>query len=313
MEINYPIVFVVVLNYNGFNETDKCIQSLKSSDYKKLEIIVIDNYSTDDSFFKLKNRYPELISARCERNLGYAGGMNVGAKLAMENGANFILLTNNDMTYSKNFLFPMVSLALKDPQVGIVSPKVLYMHDKNSIYCAGGEFRLHLCGGVNMYQGKAALDFANKIRAISLAEGSCLLIKKEVYEKVGMMNEKFFMYFEDLDFSTRVRKHFKIMYTPESVVYHKTGGGLGWGDYTPLYYFYYTRNRLIFFANYNIFIKIYVMLFTIANSFAKSIILVKILLFQKQKKYKSGKALKSLWNGTYVGIKIILGLEKLYD
>lgn len=182
-------VYIIILNWNKFGDTKKCVESLKNITYKDVFINIVDNASSDDSCNLLSKEFPSLTLIRSAKNKGYAGGMNIGIQYALGKGADFILLTNNDMTYSEKFLDPLVELAKRNSSIGIVSPKVLYMHDPNLIYCAGGEFKLSLCGGVNMYQGKESAKYGNEEREITLAEGSCLLIKKEVFEKVGLMDK----------------------------------------------------------------------------------------------------------------------------
>ena len=308
-----PQVCVVVLNYNGYEDTRNCIKSLKKVDYKNLKLLVVDNASTDGSYDKLKHEFPEIHIVVTKYNMGYTGGMNTGAKYAVENGAAYILLTNNDMLYESDFLSLLVKKIESDETIGIVSPKVLYMHDPNMIYCAGAEFKLFRCAAVNLFQGMSAENYGNKTREITSAEGSCLLIRKEVFDRAGYYNDKYFIYFEDIDFSDRVRKYFKIFYEPKSRVYHKTGAGLTWQDYSPFYYYYFTRNRLIYFSKFNLILKIYAIIFSLLIFLAKSLILFKTYFLDKDKRKRIKSAFISLWEGTYIGLKIILGITKIED
>ncbi len=301
-----PSIYIVILNYNGYEDTSKCIKSLKKISNTLFDIIIVDNNSTDNSLELLKEDFPGIIYLKSEVNLGYAGGMNLGIKYALDKNAEFILLSNNDIIFEENFLEPLLSTFEIDQNIGVVSPKVMYMHNKELIYCAGGEFKLFLCCGINKYQGKLDSEFGNNIGIISHAEGSCLLVKGEVFKKIGLLNEKYFMYFEDLDFSQRVRKQYKLFYNPKSKVFHKTGAGLSWRDYTPLYYYYYTRNRLLFTSGYNIFYKFYSLIFTFINSIAKSIILFWPYIIKKNINAYNGVAIKNLWKGTFEGTKIII-------
>lgn len=304
-----PKVFSVILNYNGFEDTKSCINSLKQVEYNNLEIIVVDNASTDGSYERLKKEFPEIIVVLLDRNTGYTGGMNAGAKYAMKHGADYIFLTNNDMVYEPDFLNPLVEKLLSDESIGIVSSKVLYYHNKDIIYCAGADFKFFRCGAVNMYQGLSAKKYGNEPREITSAEGCCLLLKKEVFEKAGFYDERYFIYCEDIDFSDRVREYFKIYYLPQSLVYHKAGAGLGWDDYSPFYYYYFTRNRLMYFTKYSMFKKFYAIIYTYVNSFAKTIVLFKSYLLHKGKRVKTKKAINSLWEGSFEGLKIILGFS----
>ena len=101
---SHPKVFAVILNYNGYDDTKNCINSLKKIDYPNYNIIVVDNASTDESYNKLKNEFPRIPVVVTEFNMGYTGGMNAGAKYAMEHDADYILLSNNDMLYESDFL-----------------------------------------------------------------------------------------------------------------------------------------------------------------------------------------------------------------
>ncbi len=307
-------IYAVVLNYNGYKDTINCINSLKLVDYENLNIVIVDNASTDKSYDILKNEFPDIPIVVTEYNKGFTGGMNAGAKYALKNDADYIFLTNNDMLYEKSFLKILVQRIQSDSLIGIVSPKVLYMHDQKTIYCAGAEFKFSYCGSVNMYQGRLSESFGNKAREITSAEGSCFLIKKEVFDKAGFYDERFFIYFEDIDLSDRVRKFFKIFYEPQSIVYHKAGAGLTWKDFSPFYYFYYTRNRLLYFSKKSNFIlKVYATCFTLINSAAKTLVLLKESIFNKNRREKIRMSLVSLWEGTFNGLLIILGLMKNKD
>jgi hypothetical protein len=181
------------------------------------------------------------------------------------------------------------------------------------IYCAGAEFKLFRCGAVNMFKGLPSEKYGNETREITSAEGSCLLIRREVFEKAGFYNDKYFIYFEDIDFSDRVRKHYKIYYEPKSKVYHKTGAGLTWQDYSPFYYYYYSRNRLIYFSKYNFLLRTYAIIFSLINSIAKSLTLFKAYILKKEKRERIRSSLNSLWEGTFTGLKIILSITRIED
>lgn len=305
-----PEVYAVILNYNGYIDTVNCIESLKKVNYKKLKLVVVDNASTDDSVQQLKKNFSDIKFIVSDENLGYAGGMNLGIKHALKNEGDLILLSNNDIEFTENFLEPLINIITSREEIGIVSPKILYLHDKDTIYFAGGEFRISLCGAFNPFQGKPSQYFGNRLRKISFVDGSCLLVKKRVFEKIGFLDEKYFMYFEDLDFSKKVGEYFEMNFVPESIVYHKTGAGLSWKDFSPLYYYYSTRNRLIFFSNFNFWIKVYTLIFTTINSIAKSLVLLKTYLFQGKKAIRE-KSLQYLWQGYYAGLKFFLGIKKL--
>lgn len=296
---------MIILNWNNFEDSDKCIQSLLASNDKRIRIVIVDNHSTDNSIALFKQKYSELPLLISDINKGYAGGMNLGIKYAMANSADYIILSNNDIEYTPDFLKSMLELIQSDQSIGIVSPKVLYSKDRERIYCAGADFKLLRGAGVAAFQGKETNLYANEIREITLAEGSCLLAKREVFEKVGLLSEIFFMYFEDMEFSDRVRKYFKIYYTPKAVIYHKGGAGSNWKNHSPLYYYYYTRNRYLYFKSYGSLVKVYILLYSLLVSLIKTLTIGMNLLLQKSDG-RDIERVRSLIKGNVYGIKELL-------
>lgn len=270
----------------------------------RINIVIVDNGSTDKSVSLFKQKYSQFPLLISDSNKGYAGGMNLGIKYALENSADYIILSNNDIEYPPDFLEPMLELFQSNKSIGIVSPKVLYSKDREKIYCAGADFKLLRGAGVAAFQGKEACEYANEVREITMAEGSCLLAKKEVFEKAGLLSEDFFMYFEDLEFSDRVRKYFKIYYTPKSVIYHKGGAGTNWKNHSPLYYYYYTRNRYIYFKSYSFLIKVYILLYSLLVSLIKALT-IGLKNLSNENDGKDKERIKSLIRGNTAGIKVL--------
>jgi GT2 family glycosyltransferase len=295
-------IFAIVLNYNGYLDSKECIESLLSSNYQ-LNIIIIDNNSSDDSYNKLIDLFSDLHFIKSEKNLGFAGGMNLGIKFALSKGADYVILVNQDTVVSENFLLPLLDNFKNDKTIGIASPKVLYKNNKDIIYCAGGRVSKILCTGVAEFQGKCTKDFANEDRVITLAEGCFLMIKSEVFNQVGFLNEKFFMYLEDVEFSERVSKYFKIIYAHNSIVYHKSGAGEKWSQFSSLYNYYYTRNRLWYYENKNFPSKIYVFLISILIVLMKSFNFI-------IKDIKDKERIIALWSGLFDGVKLMIKNNK---
>ncbi|MBV6444183.1 MAG: glycosyltransferase family 2 protein [Ignavibacteriales bacterium] len=307
-------VFAVILNYNGYDDTIRCLKSIQNSSYKAVYSVIVDNASPDGSGERLKNELsasknngynsPEITVILNSKNLGYAGGMNTGARYALEHGADFVMYVNNDTEFTETTIQEMAAVADKDEKTGIVSPKVLYMDEREKIYCAGSRYLFYRCGNVSLGRGTDAKNNRNTEEEITHAEGACLLIKKEVFLQVGFMKEFFFMYFEDLEYSLRVNRKFKIVYAPKAVLYHSSGAGKSFGDYSALYHYYFTRNRFLIFKDHNLAAKLYVILYSAAISAIKSVSVI----LSSDRKVES---LISLWNGFLTGLEYLLKLKKL--
>jgi GT2 family glycosyltransferase len=302
MSVNtHPTVAIIVLNWNAFEDTYYCIKSLKKVTYQNFSIILVDNDSTDGSYEKLKNEFPEIEVLQSGYDGGYAYGTNYGAKAALKQNAEYVMYLNNDTEVEPDFLDRIMDVFNNYENVGIVSSKILYMHDKKTLYCAGGKFRKFMCAGRNKFQGLDAVDHANEIEEIDFAEGCCMTIKREVFEKIGFMNDEYFMYFDDIDYSVRAIKHFKLYYTPYSILYHKTGAGLTWTDFTAFYYYYFTRNRINFYKNFfPLYWQMYSVFYSVLISLPKTFV---ILANNKEKGIdKKLKKVKAIWLGFMDGI-----------
>lgn len=307
-------VAVVVLNWNGYDDTVQCIRSLQEVSYSGLEIIIVDNGSTDGSASELSKLFPDVTIVRLPTNLGYAGGNNAGIQKALEEGADFILVLNNDVVVEREFLKPLLDVLEKENSVGVVTPKVYYFDRPDTIYSAGGTYSRFLCSGVGNNNGMVERDHnrrKDRVQDVSFAPGCALMIRREVLEKVGAFDEKFFMYFEDLEFSQRVREHFRIVFTPHSRIFHKVGAGIRWSLYTPLYLYYYTRNRLWFIRQRPVLYRLYVLLFSLVNTAAKSIVVLLTLFIPAYPgPNRTREKLVALWRGLRDGIFGVAALDE---
>lgn len=297
-------VYAVILNYNGYEDTINCVNSILREDHGAVFPVVVDNASPDGSGRKLKDELKDIPVILNEDNSGYAGGMNTGARYALKNNADYVLYVNNDTEFSGSTISELVKVAEKDTRIGIVSPKVLYLDERDKIYCAGSRYIFYRCGNVSLGKGTDAGTNRNEEEDITHAEGACLLIKREVFETTGFMSEFFFMYFEDLDFSLKVNRKFRIVYAPKAVMYHQSGAGKSFEEYSILYHYYFTRNRFLIFRNHNPLAKLYVILYSTAITMLKSVAIIR-------GSNEKGEALKAIWGGYSTGLAFMLGLRRL--
>ena len=255
------LIYIIILNWDGKKDTLTCLESLEKLKVtnEELRIVIVDNGSEE----KLTVKGQELTVIRNNANLGYAGGNNVGIRYALEHGADYLLILNNDTIVHKDLVVQLLDVAKKDDQVGIVAPKIYF--------AKGYEFhkdryKENQLGRVLWYAG-GVMDFANvsghhrgvdevdrgqydRQEETDYASGCCMLVKKGIFENVGLFDERYFLYYEDSDFSQRVkRRGFKIVYAPKALLWHKNAGSAG-GSGSTLQDYYITRNRLFFGMRY---------------------------------------------------------------
>ncbi len=238
-------VSVVILNFKVKDELLKCLDSVKRSDYDSLEIIVVDNSSGDGLEEELKTSL-NIEFIQTGKNLGYSGGNNVGIKAAIKNHADYILVLNPDTLVKKDTISKMVK-GLEKYDAGVVCPKI-YFEDGKTIWYAGKDFdKLNVLGKHRGLDQQDKGQFDQEVE--TEANGAAMLVKQEVFEKVGLFDERFFLYLEDSDFSLRVKESgFKIMYIPSAVVIHKNAKSTGLGSSLQDYFI--TRNRMLFASKY---------------------------------------------------------------
>ena len=259
-----PKVFVTLINYNSNKMTDDCLNSLNelnTSDFE-LNVVVVDNASKEKFTENHKYQNFTLKIIRSEINLGFSGGQNLGIKQALENGAVYVLVLNNDVILDKDLIVELLK-TFEEKDCGIVSPKIYFArgHEFHK-----DRYKQEDLGSVIWYAG-GQIDWQNVIAShigvdevdkgqyeqtgeIDFASGCCELIKREVFEKVGLFDERYFLYYEDNDLSQRVKKQgFKIYYQPKAMLWHLNAGSTG-GSGSSLQDYYITRNRLLFGFSY---------------------------------------------------------------
>jgi len=262
-------IFISLINFNGRVNTLACLDSIKKikTNGFKLTVLVIDNKSNEE--LDLKEAYLSDIPLKIilnKDNLGFAEGHNVGIRYALRNGADYIVILNNDIIVDEDLINELFKVIEKDTKIGIVVPKIYFAkgneYHKNKyknedlgrvIWYAGGE--MDWGNIIGKHRGVDEVDKGQyeRIYETGFASGACMLVRKEVFEKVGLFDEKYFLYYEDADFSQRaVKKGYKIVYIPDAILWHKNAGSVG-GSGSELQDYYISRNRLLFgfkFASY---------------------------------------------------------------
>lgn len=234
-----PNVGIVISNYNGWQDTVRCLESLQQQTYTDFEIILLDDASTNDSVMQLQKRLPaNTVFLPQEANVGFAAANNIGMRRALADGCDWVLLLNNDTTAAPDFL---ETLLAQTPRDAASCPKMLFMDPPDEIWFAGGE--LDRATGKVKHLGGHAKDgpaFAEK-KQVSFITFCCVLLPRTVIERVGFLDETLFMYCEDVDYCIRLADAgVPLWFLPDARIWHKAGGSAG----GMLSVYYITRNTL---------------------------------------------------------------------
>ncbi len=231
---------IITVNYNGYKDTCELIDSIPFNE--NMEVIVVDNGSKEDETNILQTRYPHIKVIRSDQNLGFAGGNNIGIKAAR---GQYLYLVNND-TIFKDFDPQLLIQRLESsPKIGMVCPKIRFAWGNNPIQYAGYT-PLSPITIRNLAIGCGEEDTGqyDSPHPTPYAHGAAMMLKREVVDKVGLMPESYFLYYEELDWSMMItRKGYEIWYEPASTIYHKESQSTG--QNSPLRTYYLTRNRLL--------------------------------------------------------------------
>ena len=218
------LVSIIVLNYNAGQLLLNCVDSLKKSTYTNLEIIVVDNISSDGSQTKCMEKYPDIKLIQNEKNLGYCGGNNIGIREAK---GEFIVILNPDTIVEPNWINELIS-AYNEFGEGLYQPKILSLNEENIIQSTGN--MLHVFGfGFARDKGNKIVDKKEDIEKIGYASGTCLFTSRKVIEKVGLLDEFLFLYHDDLDLGWRAAQiGINSYYVPKSNIFHVESYSLKW-------------------------------------------------------------------------------------
>lgn len=286
----YPKVSIIIINWNGWEDTLECIESLYQINYPNFNVIVVDNDSQGESLEKIRSyalgeidvkseffeynpdnkplkiieytkeeseliNYKQTIDSTSKRlilikndeNYGFAEGNNIGIKYALNKlNSDYILLLNNDTVVDRDFLNELVNTGERKENFGIIGPKIYYYSEPNKIWCIGGNIDWKFARGLHVGTNEIDKGQYNKMREFDYISGSAFLIKRGVIDNIGLMDKKFFLYFEETDLALRASENgYKSVYVPEAKIWHKvskSGGGLS----KPIGLYYITRNRWIF-------------------------------------------------------------------
>ncbi len=287
--MDYSRVTVIILNWNGWNDTIECLESVYKIIYPNFSVLVVDNASEDDSLEKIRKycsgeleiesdffdynqenkpihlleydisidkekdfKFPasspgQLILIKNNENSHFPAGNNIGIRFTLKHlKTDYILLLNNDTVVNKYFLKELVEAGESREDVGILGPKIYYYDETDVIWSAGCKISWKFGRGLQIGTGEKDQGQYNTSKEVELISGSAFLIKTEVLNKIGLMDKKYFLYFEESDWTLKANQAgYKSFYIPTAKVWHKvsrSGGGIS----NPIGLYYITRNRWIF-------------------------------------------------------------------
>jgi GT2 family glycosyltransferase len=221
---NAPLVFVIVINYNGSKYLRTCFSSLEKQTYRNYRIVMLDNASTDSSAEFTAKNFPKVSIIQTKENFGFAKGNNLAIKSALDQGADYIFLVNNDTEAEPNLLEKLVSAAESEESIGILGPAVFDLETKDSV--------LEMGMTVDKFGYPLALKSPSEKNArVFFISGCAMMVKSELFRKIGLFDEKYFMFAEDLDLCWRGRlSGYKIIVVEAAKIYHASGGSILGGN-----------------------------------------------------------------------------------
>lgn len=237
-------VGIIILNWNNYHDTKKCINSIKKLEYSNWFCIIVDNDSKDDSYYKLKMEFPRLTFLKNKRNLGYAGGYNKGIKEALSKDCKYVFLVNNDITMHPQSLRLLVSYMENNEEIGVIGGKIYFMNDPNIIWSAGGKIYWHKAKFTGRGLKESDIGQYDREAEVNYLPGAAVLIRTAILKKIGLLPECYFLGGEEADFCVNVKKEgYKNFYIPTAIFWHKVGYS---GQVLPKYQYNRVRNRLMF-------------------------------------------------------------------
>lgn len=239
-------LFIIVLTWNRKDLVLRCLSSIKRIVSKKADItiVVVDNHSTDGTLEALKKlRFPMVVIEN-EDNLGWAGGNNRGIRYALKQGAECLLIINNDIQLEKNSIDILLEVLYSDKKAGIAGAKMLFAGKKSIIADAGGQLTPNRYFGINRGIQKKDTGQYSKVEEVDFVTG-ITLVKSEVFKEVGLIDEAYYLYYEDTDFCIRARKSgYRVLFNPNAVLYNEFAATVKIGS--PTHHYYTTRNHFLF-------------------------------------------------------------------
>jgi hypothetical protein len=243
--MHFPKVHIIILNWNGKADTLECLASVRAIDYPNYEIVVVDNGSFDGSEEAIRAAFPKVTFIQTCENLGYAGGNNVGIRYGLNDGAEYVWLLNNDTVVDGEVLSALVEVAQADERIGMVGSKIYYHAQPDVIWYAGATLDLENgAKTAHVGSGEKEVGQFEAVQDVGYVTGCSLLVKREVIDRIGLIPEVYFLYFEETEWNLLAqRAGYRTVIAPKSKLWHKVSADV---QIKPTFLYYMTRNRFLF-------------------------------------------------------------------
>jgi GT2 family glycosyltransferase len=239
-----PKVGIVILNWNRADDTIACVHSLKRMAYGNYEVVLVDNGSRDDSVERLRSTFPDIHLIDNQQNLGFAQGNNIGIAHLLQQGCDYVMLLNDDAEVGPDTISRLIEFAESDPLIGVVGPTICYYAQPRTIWSAGGAVTPHgEPSHLDVDQDLAVVGTSP--RDVAYVTGCAILVKRAVVDQIGVLDDRFFIYFEETEWCARAQQAgFRVVHVPESVMWHKVTPTARASS--PRYLYLMARNRLLY-------------------------------------------------------------------
>ena len=241
--MEYPLVSFITVNYDHPEVTLDLLATLRQITYPNIEIIVVDNASPNDDPSVLKSSYPEIIFIQSSVNLGFAGGNNLGIRRSR---GKYLFFINNDTEVNPDFLEPLVSKCESDPKIGAVSPKIKFYSQPDTIqYCGQAPMNHYTMRSYGIGHGVTDRGQFQIDSQTHFVHGAAMMVPRSVIEKIGLMPECYFLYYEELDWCSSIKRAgYQLWYVHNSEILHKES--ISTGKLSPFKTYYMNRSRLLY-------------------------------------------------------------------
>ena len=242
---NESKIVIVVINYNGFEDTRECLKSLNNVKYNNFNVIVVDNASRDNPIPRLQKDFPEVYYIRTGKNLGFTGGNNIGLEKARELKPKYVFFLNNDTVVSENILSELSIFMDANLDVGIVGPLTYYYDSKVVISFGGAHLNRNTGSIIFLNKGKTPRRLSGEVIYCSFIEGAALFLRMDLATRIGGFNNEYFLTSEESELCIKIADmSYKLAVVTRCSVWHKVSQSMGSGSELTNYFVF--RNKLLF-------------------------------------------------------------------